>query len=192
MKLNETILEVMRNVCNFFDFDDRKNEPYFRVEGSFEVVDGNVVLDGDFAVGDWIAVTGSRGFDGIYLLKEAIPLNEGDAPLEMCGAQRFRLSNGDEEENLLNLINPFEGVDSFVGVVNLLIPQARFIPLCVEIKNYMNNPENFPSAKTGENVIGFYSWTRAMSSKGGKPLTVFQVFADRLVAFRKMFTTFKM
>ena len=172
MKLNETVLEVMRHVRNFFHFDESKNEEFCKIMVKSE--SGYIKLDGDFMSGDWILVTGSRRYDGVYLLKECME-SVGDT------GGLFQLSNGTDETN------PLEGVATFEGVVYLLLPRAGFILLCLEINEYMNNPDNFASSKAGENVIGFYSWTRATSEKG-MPLTVFQVFASRLEPFRRMFS----
>jgi len=175
MKLNETILEVMRNICNYFHFDKSKNKEYCRVQGFFK--EETVALEGDFAEGDWIAVTGSRGFDGIYILKE----NNLPVENEVMPSINFTLSDGTNDIILQKNMTS-------EATVNLLLPRAGFISLCLEIKEYMDNPDNFPNSKIGENVIGFYSWSKAIG-ENGRPLTVFQVFSERLKPFRQMFST---
>lgn len=171
VNLNETVLETMRHINNFFHFD----------KGKFTISDDrHIALTEDFVTGDWIAITGNRQLSGIYFLSSIPPL---EAPLEPYAVPHFRLSNGTDNKN------PVGDIKSFSGAVNLLIPQAGFIQLCREINIYVNEPENFPTAKTGESVIGAYSWTKSTGANG-KPLTVFQVFADRLASFRQMFTTF--
>jgi len=176
MKLNETILEVMRHICNYFHFDRSKNREYCRTEGFFK--DGHVALEGDFTEGDWIAVTGSRGFDGIYILKEStLPLESTIALLPYVA---FTLSDGTDDKIHQSIAGE--------ATVYLLLPRAGFISLCLEIKEYMDNPDNFPNSKIGENVIGFYSYSKA-TGENGRPLTVFQVFSERLKPFRQMFST---
>jgi len=170
MTLNQTMLDVMRYTKRYFQFDDRAQKPHLLAKGTFTITNGNLALAGDFEVGDWIAVTETRRMNGIYLLQDVPPL---ETPLEPPVVPHFRLSNGTDD------INPLAGAKSLVMAVNLLILPPGFVALCEEMMAYINNPENFPSAKTGESVIGFYSWTKA-TGKDGAPLSVFDVFDDRL------------
>jgi len=147
-------------------------------------VEGCVRLEGDFATGDWVAVTGNKRFNGIYQLEEShVAYDENEENEEDEKRRCFRLSSG------MGDIVSFNGIE-FEAVVFLLLPQVGFISLCMEINEYMNNPDNFANSKVSESVIGFYSHTRATGSSG-KPLTVFQVFSSRLEAFRRVFSGFE-
>jgi len=179
-KLNLTVLMVCRHLNNFHISEN--NKPYLRKEGTFTVTDGNLALDGDFAVGDWIAITGTRRNNGIYRLDEVPPL---EAPLEPYDTPHFRLSNATDG------INPLGGIKSLVGIVWLQIMPAGFIEACIEIMNWANDPANAPSAVVSESegVLGFDQWkvTRA-TGEDGKPLGWEGVFAEKLRPWQRTFT----
>jgi len=180
MTLSQTTLEVMRHIRNYFTHN-RNDKPHLRLDGTFDIADGNIALDGDFAVGDWVAISESRRHNGIYRLDKVPPL---EAPLEPYTVPHFRLANGTDD------INPLDGVESLTGAVNLLVLPSGFIEICKEINAWVNDPANQPSAVVSESIIGFHSQTRATTADG-KPLGWQQIFSDKLSTWRKMFSTFE-
>jgi len=185
MALNQTILEVTRHIRNYFTHD-RNDKPYLRKDGVFDIADGNIALDGDFAAGDWIAISESRRHNGIYRLDKVPPL---ESPLEPYTVPHFRLANGTDD------VNPLDGVESLTGAVNLLVFPAGFTELCKEINTWINDEANAPSAviSESEGVLGVDNWSvkRAVGADG-KPLSWEALFSGKLSLFRsKMFTAFK-
>jgi len=161
-KLNSIVLMVCRHLNNYFISD--RSIPFLRLEGNFTVADSEIALPNGFKKNMWIAIQGSHFNNGMFKLGQYLP----DTPLHLTNGTDV-VAAEDEE---------------FSGIVWLLRFPPGFIEICNEIKAYMENPENFPSAKTKESVIGFYSWTKS-TGPDGKSLTVFDVFADRLTPWRK-------
>jgi len=163
MKLNETILEVVRELRN--TFEDEK------ATGNFTIEDGLIRLPNTFKNGMWIAITGSNFSDGIYMLAQ----NSEIAP--------FKLTNGSDE------VLPVEQGESFNGAIYHLKLPPGFVKLAGDIMSWANDPINTPSAVTSESVVGFHSWSKA-TRQSGLPLGWQQVFSSKLSAFnRRMFST---
>lgn len=109
------IADVMAECKNHFQ---DATTPY--IEGDFVVVDGVLTPNDGLTEGDYIAITGSRLNDGVYL------------PAVTDGA--FAITNADDE--------------AFTGRVWILHPPRRFIALVAEIAAYAT--ANAPSSVTSE------------------------------------------
>jgi hypothetical protein len=109
------IADVMAECKNHFQDADTPC-----IEGDFALVDGVLTPNAGLAEGDYIAITGSRLNDGVYL-----PTVDTDG---------FHLTDADDE--------------AFTGRVWILHPPRKFIALVAEIAAYV--AANAPSAVTSE------------------------------------------
>ena len=109
------IADVMAECRNHF-VDE--TTPY--IEGDFVIVDGVLTPNDGLTEGDYIAITGSRLNDGVYL------------PVVTDGA--FVIADADDE--------------AFAGRVWILHPPRRFVALAAEIAAYAT--VNQPTALTSE------------------------------------------
>jgi len=162
--MNTVIYAVMRHLNNFFVL------PGQQFIGEICIEKGMLHIPLDLKVGQYVLLekTGEHtGAQGSYRIS-AKKAHRG-------GGYAYRL------DGLENVSDTWTG-----RMFGQNVPHD-FVEICGEMHVYMTNPENLPSAKTGESVIGFYSWTRA-TGNDGKPLTVFEVFGDRLVPWRRYTT----
>ena len=171
-KLNDAVLMVCRHLSNFFI--SQSNKPHYRKEGMFNIEGGNIILDGDFEAGDWIAITESRRNNGIYLLKEIPVLEQG------LGLPRFplyRLSNGEGDEL------PTADSKDFNATIFRVQFAAGFLDLCREIQGYEaeKGQGNVKSESAG--VLGVKQWS--VTYEDGETAKWENKFADRLAPFRR-------
>ena len=153
--MNEVILSVCRETRNYHEISPP-------TRGEYIIADGEITLNSDFEPGDWIAITGSRRSDGVYLLQGGTTAT-------------FKLSNGTDTE-----IAADDG--HFTGAIYRLNLTRDRLNFSRELMAWMNDPENAPSAIDHENVIGVYSWSRRRREEG-RPLTWVDLFAERLQAW---------
>lgn len=109
------IADVMAECHNHFQ---DANTPY--IEGDFALADGVITPTTGLANGDYIAITGSRLNDGVYL-----PTVDGDG---------FHIADATDE--------------AFTGRVWILHPPRKFVTLVAEISAYAS--ANAPSAVVSE------------------------------------------
>lgn len=147
-----TIADVMAECKNHFQ---DANTPY--IDGDFVIAEGILSPNTGLAEGDYIAITGSRLNDGVYLPTVA--------------AGEFSLGEDASAE-------------AFTGRVWVLHPPRKFVALVAEITSYA--AANAPSALTSESFGGTYSWSKAVGSNGA-PISWPVVYADQLRPYRRMF-----
>jgi len=164
MKLNEMIINIMREIRRTFEVSAESSE--------YIIENGTINLKEHYLVGEWILVQGSRLNNGIYRIGA---VNGTILPL-------YTLSNGSDDEN------PTCADESFQGCVWRLNLPRDFIEMAEEITAWSNKSDNVPSDVVSHSVVGLYSETRA-TGHDGLPLGWKQVFGKRLGAFRRMFST---
>ena len=114
------IADVMAECKNHFQ---DATTPY--IEGDFVIVDGVITPNTGLTEGDYIAITGSRLNDGVYL-----PTVDTDG---------FHVADAEDE--------------AFTGRVWVLHPPRKFIALVAEIAAYTT--ANAPSAVVSESFGGY-------------------------------------
>jgi len=158
MKLNDTILMVIRYLRNAFESGSEG--------GNFTIEDGKVALSDAYYTGEWIAITGSRLNNGVFQLSQ-----------DETGV--FVLSNGTDGE--IPKVN-----ETFDGKIWRLALPRDFVALCLDLQNWLISPAGKPSNITKESVLGYYSKTFA-TSENGAPLGWIDMFSNRINSgWRKM------
>ena len=167
----------MREVNNFFEITAE--------EGEFTLSDGVIKLEDNYLLNQFIAVTGSKLNNGIYLIAE-ITL-EGDGDIKYF--YTLESANGIEDDNISD--------ETFTGIIYGLAVPKDFIALVGEISKTVNPPAeeglNFgPTPGTGivSERFGSYNYTLA-TDKNGMPATWQDLFRNKLNKFRKMFNEVK-
>jgi hypothetical protein len=160
------MLEVMREVRNFFDVSVERRE--------FVLSKGKISLSGKYEVGQYILLTGSLLVNGVY---RVAAVSRGRYTLDLPTGQ----AGGAEID------------EKWAGIVYGLAVPPEFVKLCEEIQKFDESSGN--NNIVSETVIGVHSWTRATRTDGsrakGVPVTWRDMYADRLNHYRRMFSGVK-
>lgn len=158
MKLNEALFKVMLHLRNAFERDSES--------GTYEIQNGTIALQGEYGVGEWIAIVGSRLNGGVYVIKSEV-------------ANVYVLGNGTYDET------PTKS-EIFDGTIYRLAIPRMLLNVCEDIRNY-KPPTAGGMEVTSESVLGMHSVTYA--SKDGRPLTWVDKFGKDLEQWREQFQT---
>jgi len=134
--------------------------------GDFVINDGEIALESDFIVGEWVAVSGSRLNDGLYKI---VDKNDIAYP------RLYRLGNGTDDAALVD--EPL-----FSGIVRGLSIDPALVALAGEIMEF--NEKNKPTGNTSEK-FGSYSYSRAVGANGAA-VGWQETFAVRLRPYKQM------
>ena len=132
--------------------------PPVNESGSYRVVGGKIALKGDYRIGQWLTIT----------------------PVLGC----FKIADRDGDTYTLDNADGIDLELDNATVYSMQVPLS-FLRLCEDVDKWMKN--NAPSNLVSENVIGEYSYTKAIGHSG-LPAGVYEVFAKELAPWRRYMT----
>ena len=154
------LLSVLRHIRNYFDHTEER--------GDFSLVDSNIILQGEYKIGQYILITGSILVNGVYKI------------VDIAGKLHSLESADGTASDIVS--------ENFNGVIYGLVIPPDFLNIVNDIKAFVDEqgaPTNIRS-ETNQN----YRWESALD-KNGNIAGWEQIFSTKLAPFKKMFTTIK-